>query len=492
MRSTNAQPTNGSLVRNSSCSGHLLSLRIPGPSAATPAACPVSRARKAAITSGWRNSQKKCESAIATTHRLDDLRLRAGREALARLAQRTPDFVGHLPGCLLQLAKLPGNASAWLADEEVHTHGPPFTEREIAVERLRSKQRGLLALALQDEFQIGKFHGFDSRLPSHFPCKHSRNNNRARCNRTARFCRVMPNRWQVSSMGSASTSRIWKATDMVAGNPWMQCWSEVQNSLRSAGLFGSMAISLTARRHIPCSSNISDDAASLSPPVGVSRKRPARRKWSAILRCRMATSHVPRALRPSKLSRLFQAARKASCTTSSAAERSAMREIATRNSMSPYRSTHASGDSVARMLFAVVGSSTLGLRVGTGTSTISRSSRLTITVKAKRFGKSRRRLPFYTSRERGAQEKTGRSHRSGSVPWSFLALSGASCLHLGQLVDQVDGAAAVAPLVVVPADNLDHVVADRGSPRTSEDRAVRITDDVGRDNRVLGVAQDAL
>ena len=58
-------------------------------------------------------------------------------------------------------------------------------------------------------------------------------------------------------------------------------------------------------------------------------------------------------------------------------------------------------------------------------------------------------------------------------------------------VDEVDEAVGVAPLVVVPADDLDLVADDLGQPRV-EDARRRVGDDVGGDDRVLGVAQVAL
>src|SRR4051812_1788485 len=56
---------------------------------------------------------------------------------------------------------------------------------------------------------------------------------------------------------------------------------------------------------------------------------------------------------------------------------------------------------------------------------------------------------------------------------------------------EVDEAVGVAPLVVVPADDL-HLVADDLGQLGVEDAGVRVGDDVGADDRVLGVLQDAL
>ena len=60
---------------------------------------------------------------------------------------------------------------------------------------------------------------------------------------------------------------------------------------------------------------------------------------------------------------------------------------------------------------------------------------------------------------------------------------------LADEVDQVDQAVGVAPLVVVPADDLDLVADDLGQRRV-EDARRRVGDDVGGDDRVFGVLQD--
>ena len=56
---------------------------------------------------------------------------------------------------------------------------------------------------------------------------------------------------------------------------------------------------------------------------------------------------------------------------------------------------------------------------------------------------------------------------------------------------QVDQPVRVAPLVVVPADDLDLVADHLGQPGV-EDARRRVGDDVGADDRVLGVGEDAL
>src|SRR3954447_23460223 len=58
-------------------------------------------------------------------------------------------------------------------------------------------------------------------------------------------------------------------------------------------------------------------------------------------------------------------------------------------------------------------------------------------------------------------------------------------------VDEVDEAVGVAPLVVVPADDLD-LVADHLREAGVEDAGVRVGDDVAGDDLALGVEQVAL
>src|SRR5690606_25342878 len=58
-------------------------------------------------------------------------------------------------------------------------------------------------------------------------------------------------------------------------------------------------------------------------------------------------------------------------------------------------------------------------------------------------------------------------------------------------LDEVDQAVGVAPLVVVPADDLD-LVADHLGQAGVEDAGRRVGDDVGGDDRVLGVGEVAL
>src|SRR5690606_12062970 len=62
---------------------------------------------------------------------------------------------------------------------------------------------------------------------------------------------------------------------------------------------------------------------------------------------------------------------------------------------------------------------------------------------------------------------------------------------LGDVLGQIDQAVRVAPLVVVPAGDLDEVSADVGETGV-EDGRVRVELDVARDDLVLGVLEDAL
>jgi hypothetical protein len=62
----------------------------------------------------------------------------------------------------------------------------------------------------------------------------------------------------------------------------------------------------------------------------------------------------------------------------------------------------------------------------------------------------------------------------------------------GDLGGQVDHAVGVAPLVVVPADELEEVLVQLDRRAGVEDRRALVVDEVGRDDLVVGVAEDAL
>src|SRR6266550_3045858 len=75
---------------------------------------------------------------------------------------------------------------------------------------------------------------------------------------------------------------------------------------------------------------------------------------------------------------------------------------------------------------------------------------------------------------------------------AVLAASGDRDAHLrGDELDDVGEAARVAPLVVVPGNDLDHVAQDdRVQP--ADDRRVRVALQIARDERLLGVIHDPL
>ena len=58
--------------------------------------------------------------------------------------------------------------------------------------------------------------------------------------------------------------------------------------------------------------------------------------------------------------------------------------------------------------------------------------------------------------------------------------------------EEVADTAGVAPLVVVPGDELDEVLVERDAGLRVEDRRVVVAEEVGRDDLVVGVADDAL
>src|SRR5688572_17284497 len=62
----------------------------------------------------------------------------------------------------------------------------------------------------------------------------------------------------------------------------------------------------------------------------------------------------------------------------------------------------------------------------------------------------------------------------------------------GHVGDQVRDPAAVAPFVVVPGDDLDHVAAQHHRRFGVDDRGARVAAEVGRHQRLVGDAEDAL
>ena len=59
------------------------------------------------------------------------------------------------------------------------------------------------------------------------------------------------------------------------------------------------------------------------------------------------------------------------------------------------------------------------------------------------------------------------------------------------LTKEIENTAGVAPLVVVPGDKLDEGAAQSNTGLSIEDGGVVVTVQIGRDELVLGVSQDA-
>lgn len=72
-----------------------------------------------------------------------------------------------------------------------------------------------------------------------------------------------------------------------------------------------------------------------------------------------------------------------------------------------------------------------------------------------------------------------------------LILASCTRIDLGDVRQKVKDTSGVAPLVVVPADELDEVVVERDTGLGVEDRAVGVAVQVRGDNIVLGVGKDA-
>ena len=79
-----------------------------------------------------------------------------------------------------------------------------------------------------------------------------------------------------------------------------------------------------------------------------------------------------------------------------------------------------------------------------------------------------------------------------SWPSEFRGSVATLVVHHGHVRNQLDDAAHVAPLVVVPRDELDKVGVQRDPSSSAEDGRVRVTHKVGRDDCIVRVAEDAL
>jgi hypothetical protein len=64
-------------------------------------------------------------------------------------------------------------------------------------------------------------------------------------------------------------------------------------------------------------------------------------------------------------------------------------------------------------------------------------------------------------------------------------------INLGNVGNEVEDTTAVAPLVVVPADELDEVLVEGDASLGVEDGGVGVAEEVGRDDIVLGIGEDA-
>src|SRR3954466_1924232 len=98
------------------------------------------------------------------------------------------------------------------------------------------------------------------------------------------------------------------------------------------------------------------------------------------------------------------------------------------------------------------------------------------------------------------QNANGRPRAPVAGPRSRVASAGSSTDFLltqllslfGHVLQQVDAAVAVAPLVVVPAHQLEEVLVQPNRGARVIDAAARVVDEVARDDLVRGVAEDAL
>ena len=93
-----------------------------------------------------------------------------------------------------------------------------------------------------------------------------------------------------------------------------------------------------------------------------------------------------------------------------------------------------------------------------------------------------------------ARIEPGISEISFHVPGAHFVASSdqaATWSASSHLLDQVDDAVRVAPLVVVPRDELDEVVVEGDARLRVDDRRVRVGDEVGRDDVLVGVPEDA-
>src|SRR5207247_1405768 len=100
-------------------------------------------------------------------------------------------------------------------------------------------------------------------------------------------------------------------------------------------------------------------------------------------------------------------------------------------------------------------------------------------------GRARRR-----SRARGgwASPQTQKGPALSSRAFASLSVFGSA----GDALDQVDALVRVAPLVVVPGDDFEEGLVELDAGFGVEHRRARLTHEVGRDDLLFGVAEDAL
>src|SRR4029077_14974076 len=99
---------------------------------------------------------------------------------------------------------------------------------------------------------------------------------------------------------------------------------------------------------------------------------------------------------------------------------------------------------------------------------------------------------FRSARRRTRLPSTSASRTLALVSERDADVSGTDRRRLQHLLRQIDAAIGVAPLVVVPGEELDEGPVDHLGLLGVEDGGVRIGDDVTGDDRVLRVLEDPL
>src|SRR3954447_8816902 len=97
---------------------------------------------------------------------------------------------------------------------------------------------------------------------------------------------------------------------------------------------------------------------------------------------------------------------------------------------------------------------------------------------------------FRSARSRTRLPSTSASRTLALVSERDALVSGTDRRRLQHLLRNVDAAIRVAPLVVVPGEELHECPVDHLGLLGVEDRGVRVGDDVRGDDRILGVLED--